>query len=61
MSEKRNPNSEDSHINANEANTEKSVDARNMQQFQDTDGEFINNRSRPDTLSLAEQISRELD
>ena len=61
MSEKQNPNIDDSRGDEHDASAAKAADARSSQQFQDTDGEFINNRSRPDTLSLAEQISRELD
>jgi transcription termination factor Rho len=61
MSEKQNPNIDDSRGDEHDASAAKAADARSSQQFQDTDGEFINNRPRPDTLSLAEQISRELD
>ena len=61
MSEKQNPNIDDSRAHEHDASAAKSADPRKSQQFHDSDGEFINNRSRPDTLSLAEQISRELD
>lgn len=61
MSEKQNPNIDDSRAHEHDASATKSTEPRKSQQFHDSDGEFINNRSRPDTLSLAEQISRELD
>ena len=61
MSEKQNPNIDDSHAHEHDASASKSANPRKSQQFHDSDGEFINNRPRLDTLSLAEQISRELD
>ena len=61
MSEKQNPNIDDSRAHEHDASAAKSANPRKSQQFHDSDGEFINNRPRPDTLSLAEQISRELD
>ena len=61
MSEKQNPNIDDSRALEHDASASKSANPRKSQQFHDSDGEFINNRPRLDTLSLAEQISRELD
>jgi transcription termination factor Rho len=61
MSEKQNPNIDDSRADEHDANAPNTAITRSSQQFQDTDGEFINKRPGPDALSLAEQISRELD
>ena len=60
MSKKQNSNIDDSRGD-DAVNTANAAVTNSSQQFQDTDGEFINNRPGPDTLSLAEQISRELD